>query len=88
MAKLRNRVALVTGASRGIGKAAALALAQAGALVAVNYRQRGAEAQAVVAEIESHGGRAAALGPTFPFLLLSKACCNELDNSSAPSTSW
>ena len=58
---LSRRVALVTGASRGIGKAVALALAQAGADVAVNYRSRGAEAQAVVAAIRALGRRSVAL---------------------------
>nr|WP_310617472.1 SDR family oxidoreductase [Pantoea cypripedii] len=51
-------LALVTGASRGIGRATALLLAKAGYCVAVNYRQREAEAQQVVSEIASQGGRA------------------------------
>ncbi len=59
---LNTRVALVTGASRGIGRAVALALAAAGADVAVNYRQRAAEAGEVVAEIRATGRRALAIG--------------------------
>jgi 3-oxoacyl-[acyl-carrier protein] reductase len=58
---LTGRVALVTGASRGIGAAIALALAEAGAAVAVNYRQRADEAEAVVAKIRDIGGRAVAI---------------------------
>ena len=52
---LTNRIALVTGGSRGIGRAVALALAAAGADVAVNCREREAEAQAVAAAIRRHG---------------------------------
>jgi NAD(P)-dependent dehydrogenase (short-subunit alcohol dehydrogenase family) len=54
-------VALVTGASRGIGAAVALTLAELGAAVAVNYRERAADADAVVAKIKAGGGRAIAL---------------------------
>ncbi len=58
---LAGRVALVTGASRGIGRGIALELAAAGAAVGVNYRRGAEEAAHVVAEIEAAGGRAAAL---------------------------
>ncbi len=59
---LTNRVALVTGGSRGIGAAVARALAAAGADVAVNYRERAAEAAAVAADIRAMGRRAVAVG--------------------------
>ncbi len=58
MGSLSGRVALVTGASRGIGKAIALGLAKAGADVAVNYNKQAAQAQEVCAEIKSMGCRA------------------------------
>ena len=56
------RVALVTGASRGIGRASALALAYAGAQVLVHYGSSDNEADAVVAEIRKLGGRADKVG--------------------------
>jgi 3-oxoacyl-[acyl-carrier protein] reductase len=62
MSELKSRVALVTGGSRGIGKAVALALAEAGAAVAVNYRERSQEASLVAEAIRKSGGRAAAFG--------------------------
>jgi 3-oxoacyl-[acyl-carrier protein] reductase len=55
---LTSRIALVTGGARGIGRAVALALAEAGADVAVNYVTRGQEAQAVAEAIRKLGRRA------------------------------
>ena len=57
MDNLTKHIALVTGASRGIGKAIALALAKEGADIAVNYRQQSAAAESVAAEIKNLGRR-------------------------------
>src|SRR6201995_1912041 len=62
MTPLNGKTALVTGASRGIGRASALALAKLGAQVLVHYGQAAKEAEAVVAEIRKSGGRADAIG--------------------------
>jgi len=56
MQDLAGKIAFITGASRGIGRAAALALGARGATVVVGYRKEAATAQAVVAEIERLGG--------------------------------
>src|SRR6185295_14851242 len=58
--ELAGQVAIVTGAGRNIGRAIALALAEAGAAVVVNARSNRVEAEAVVREIESSGGKAIA----------------------------
>src|SRR5512138_2550199 len=59
---LRGHVALVTGGSRGIGEAIVKALGEAGCSVAVNYRERAAEAAALAKDIVKAGGRAIAVG--------------------------
>src|SRR5436189_6000554 len=61
MAGLNGKPALVTGGSRGMGRASALALAAAGAQVLVHYGRAAKEADGVVAEIRKAGGRADAV---------------------------
>jgi len=59
--KLKNKVALITGSSRGIGKAIALTFAEEGAKIIVNYNKSKKEAEEVVKKIESLGSQAIAL---------------------------
>jgi NAD(P)-dependent dehydrogenase (short-subunit alcohol dehydrogenase family) len=61
MSESNHHIALVTGGSRGIGKAIALALANSGVGVAVNYRERAEDAALVVQAIHEIGGRAVAV---------------------------
>ncbi|MGZ3254537.1 MAG: SDR family NAD(P)-dependent oxidoreductase [Burkholderiaceae bacterium] len=58
---MSNKIAIITGGSRGLGKNAALALAKKGVDVILTYHSKEAEAAAVVAEIENTGARAVAL---------------------------
>jgi len=58
MLELDGRIALITGASRGIGRAVAIALADRGADVVVNYRQRSSDADSAAAEIQALGRKA------------------------------
>jgi 3-oxoacyl-[acyl-carrier protein] reductase len=62
MNALNGKTALVTGASRGIGRASALALAQSGAQVLVHYGSKEKDADAVVTEIRKGGGKAEKVG--------------------------
>ena len=58
---LQGKTALVTGASRGIGRATALALARAGACVVIHYGKSAQEAESLLSEIQAKGGRANAI---------------------------
>jgi 3-oxoacyl-[acyl-carrier protein] reductase len=66
MNRLTGKVAIVTGASKGIGAAAAKALAAEGAAVAVNYSSAQEEAERVVSQITSEGGQATAIQADVP----------------------
>jgi 3-oxoacyl-[acyl-carrier protein] reductase len=61
MTEFQNKTALVTGASRGIGRATAVALAEAGAHVLIHYGRSKQQAESLVAEIQTKGGRANAI---------------------------
>lgn len=65
MASLAGKVAIVTGASRGIGRGIAERLGQDGAMVVVNYSGSEQEAKQVVETIKSNGGKAIALQANF-----------------------
>ena len=63
--QLKDKTAIVTGGSRGIGRAIALQLASKGASIAVNYTSNKESADRVVAEIEELGAAAMAIKATF-----------------------
>ena len=91
MVNLSGKTALVTGASRGIGRASALALAEGGAQVPVHYGHGKAEAESVVAEIRNGGGRAQARpGCSDPGSVYAAKCetCHIRPEGSALSIKW
>jgi 3-oxoacyl-[acyl-carrier protein] reductase len=77
--QLKNKTALVTGGSRGIGRAIALRLAREGAQVVVNYKGNEKAARDVVGEIEADGGRAFALRADLSDLAQVRRLWNEFD---------
>jgi NAD(P)-dependent dehydrogenase (short-subunit alcohol dehydrogenase family) len=81
-------IALVTGGSRGIGKATALLLAQEGYTVAVNYHQNSAAATGVVNEIIASGGKAVALRADISDEAQVMAMFTAIDRSANRSPRW
>ena len=81
-----NQVALVTGASRGIGRAAARKLAAAGYDVAVNYRVSAKEAEALAAEIIILGRRAVAVQADVSNAAAVSAMVSEVEDKLGPVT--
>jgi 3-oxoacyl-[acyl-carrier protein] reductase len=77
MISLAGKSALVTGASRGIGRATALQLARAGADVAITYHSRSADAEAVAAEVRALGRRTTVVGGD----LADPAVCDRMADS-------
>ncbi|KAE8732080.1 reductase [Hibiscus syriacus] len=73
--KVEAPVAIVTGASRGIGKAVALTLGKAGCKVLVNYARSSEEAEKVSKEIESYGGQAVTFGGDVSKKLMNYSGC-------------
>jgi 3-oxoacyl-[acyl-carrier protein] reductase len=84
MAGLRGRVALVTGGSRGIGRAIAVSLADAGAAVAVNYVENAAAGKDVADAIRKGGGRAAAVGADVSQAAAVKRMVGEVERELGP----
>lgn len=80
---MNDKIALITGGSRGLGRSTAIHLARNGIDVVVTYHSRNAEADAVVAEVEKLGGRAAALqldtGDTSGFAAFAEQLAEALD---------
>jgi len=84
MAMLKGRVALVTGGSRGIGRALAISLADAGAAVAINYLERADAATDVAESIRKQGGRAMVVGADVSKAAAVKAMVGDVERALGP----
>ena len=84
MAVLKGRVALVTGGSRGIGRALAVSLADAGAAVAINYLERADAAKEVAERIRKHGSRAIVVGADVSKAAAVKAMVGDVERELGP----
>jgi 3-oxoacyl-[acyl-carrier protein] reductase len=84
MAVLKGRVALVTGGSRGIGRALAISLADAGAAVAINYLERADAATDVADSIRKQGGRAMVVGADVSKAAAVKAMVGDVERALGP----
>jgi hypothetical protein len=78
MPPLHGKVTLVTGGSRGIGRATALALARVGAKVAVNYKTHATEAEEVCTEVRNIGGHVMAVQADVSISAQVAACLDEI----------
>ncbi|MGR3218973.1 MAG: SDR family NAD(P)-dependent oxidoreductase, partial [Candidatus Anammoxibacter sp.] len=84
MGKLNGKVALITGSSRGIGKAIALAFGREGANIAVCYNSRRDEAEEVKEEIDSFGTESFVLQTDISSRSSVKEALKKIDNSFGP----
>ena len=86
MSKLTGKVAIVTGASKGIGAGIAKGLGAAGAAVVVNYASSKTDAERVVAEITRKGGRRSRCRAMCPRRRMCSGCSRKRSRPSAPWT--
>lgn len=86
--ELSGKVALVTGGSRGIGKATCLALANAGAAIAFTYREQRETAEMVAQQIREKGGQAMVMQMEVCDRQSVRGCINQIETTWGGSISW